>query len=210
MKEMYHSYRNEISKKRRICLTICFIFITGLVCGSLYITILNNNDKTLILNKVSSFITSYKKITFEDKLIIFKKSFINNLIYFVSMWFLGISVIGIPIIFLMIFFKSFTIGFSISSLYTKYKLKSFTAILIYLFPNNMLTLFFSLFLASYGSILSINIFINAFKKKNVNFGAFMGKYFFLLLVAILFSVFTSIFEAFITPYFYNIFCKMIK
>lgn len=210
MREIVAEFKKIIKRNKRIVLIICFIFLVGLICGSLYITILKNNDKIYILDKINNFLLSNKKINLDDKMLIFRKSFCNNIIYFFSMWFLGISIVGIPIILIMIFFKSFVLGFSISSIYAKYKLKSLLCILIYLFPSNFLILIFSLFLAAYSSILSINLFINAFTKKTVNFGAFMGKYFFLLLLSILLSVFVSICDAFLSPILYNFYVKFIK
>lgn len=205
MKQLFRSIKKKINSKNKVLVVLFIVFLIGLISGSLYITILNNNDKLLILNKVSNYIKNMAKITTENKIEIFKKTFINNLIYFSSMWVLGISIIGIPIILIMTFFKSFTIGFSISSIYAKYKLKSFIAILIYLLPNNLLTATYTIILAVYSINLSINLLFSCLKKKTLNFNTFIGKYFLLLLISIILSFIISIIEAFVVPNLYNMF-----
>lgn len=202
MKEMYQKYRKLFSKKNKLFIFILFIVLIGLVSGSLYITILNNSDKTIILNKIGSYYNNYKNITMDNKLILFKNSFLSNFIYYLVIWLLGISIIGVPIVLIMIFFKSFIFGFSISSIYAKYKLNSLLKIILYLFPCNLLSMVYSIFLSFFSVFLSINLLRDAFSKKTFNFGSFMGKYMFLLLIGILLSVFIAIFDAFIIPLFY--------
>ena len=59
---------------------------------------------------------------------------INNFVYFISMWLLGISIIGLPIIYIMIFLKSFKIGFTVSSIFANYKFLGILGIICYLIP----------------------------------------------------------------------------
>ena len=104
MKEMYNNYKKDLKNKNNILLVISVIFILGLIFGSIYITILKNGEKTTILNEVGNYFLSNNKLNFEDKIDIFKNELLSNLLYTVSMWLLGLSVIGLPIIFIMIFF----------------------------------------------------------------------------------------------------------
>ena len=142
MKEMYKVYKSEINKKNKVLLVTLIIFILGLIFGSVYITILGNDEKTLILKKVTGFFSGSNKINFDDRILLFKNSLINNLIFFVTMWLLGLSVIGIPIILIMVFFKSFVTGFSIGSIFACYKSKGIIGILLYIFPNSIITCVF--------------------------------------------------------------------
>ena len=115
------------------------------------------------------------------------------------MWLLGISIIGIPIIFIMIFFKSFILGFSISSIFAKYKINGLLKVIFYLFPSNILFTLFIIFLSVYSINISIKILSSAFKKQTINFKTFMGKYFFILVLSILISIICALYDAFINP-----------
>ena len=115
------------------------------------------------------------------------------------MWLLGISVIGIPIIFIMIFFKSFILGFSISSIFSKYKIKGLIKVLLYIFLSNIVFTLFIIFLSVYSINVSTKIITSAFKKQTINFKTFMGKYFFILVLSVLISVLCALYDAFINP-----------
>lgn len=210
MKEMYNNYKKDLKNKNNILLVISVIFILGLIFGSIYITILKNGEKTTILNEVGNYFLSNNKLNFEDKIDIFKNELLSNLLYTVSMWLLGLSVIGLPIIFIMIFFKSFTLGFSVSSIFAKYGFKGIVGVFTYIIPSPIILSIFSLFLASYSIIISVKILNGAFTKQTINFKTFMGKYFFILLVSILLSVLCALFDAFVTPSFTKLFTNLIK
>lgn len=210
MKEMYNNYKKELSKKNSILLVIFIIFLIGLIFGSIYITILDDIEKTKILKEVNNFFISIDKLEFADKLSIFKNTLISNLLYFVFMWLLGLSVIGIPVIIIMIFFKSFILGFSISGIFAKYGLKGILGAFFYIFPSSVITSLLAIFLSVYSLILSIKLIQSAFFKRTINFKTFMGKYFFILVVSILLSVLCSLFDAFVLPSILKIFTNLIK
>lgn len=210
MKEMMEKIKKDIYSRKTIVLVIFIVFILGLLFGSLYITILDNDNKRIILDSVKNYFNSYEYTNFSSRLEIFKNSFTKNLSYFIIMWLLGLSIIGVPIIIIMIFVKSFITGFSIASIFACYKFKGLLGILIYILPSNVIILILSIFLAIYSVNLSIKLGINAITKKNLNFGTFMGKYFFLLLLIILICIILSLFDAFISPYLYNLFTNLIK
>lgn len=210
MKDIYNDYRNEINKKRLILVIIFSIFVIGLLFGSIYVTILSNDQKKEILNTVHNYFTSFNKIDLSSKFLIFKNSLTKNLVFFISIWLLGISIIGIPIILIMIFFKSFITGFSIAGIFAKYKIPGILGIIIYLFPSNILSLALSMFLGAYSLNLSIKLVRHAFGKKTINFGLFMGKYLFLLFMCILCSIFCALFDAFLSPFLYKLFSNLLK
>lgn len=193
-----------ILKKKEILIGVLIVLVLGLLFGSIYITILNNNDKKEIMENVTLYFNSFKNISFQDKLNIFKESFLKNVIYFLIMWVLGISMIGFPIILIMIFYRSFLFGFSIASIFIRYKLSSIYKIIIYIFPGRILLFILSIFLAVFSINISNKLIKSCFKKKSFNFNTFGGKYFLLLLICIILCSVTSLIDAFIMPLFYRI------
>ena len=209
MKEL-DQVKKQVRNKKRIITIISIIFIIGLLFGSIYIVMLNNTNKKVIIDNVKNYFYSIQKIGIKDKLAIFKTSFINNIVYFVSIWVLGLSIIGIPVILIMIFFKSFITGFSISSIFCVYRIKGILGIILYFIPSNLIILLYTIFLGAYSIDLSIKLLRHAFKKKTLNFSLFMGKYFLLLLISIILSVVVSLYDAFVEPSVLNLFTKIIK
>lgn len=204
MKEMYNNYKKELSKKNSLIIIVMVIFLIGIIFGSIYITILSNDQKSIIVKQVGEYFKNMPKVTFEDKLEIFKNSLISNLLYTTSIWILGLSIVGLPIIFIMLFFKSFILGFSVSSIFAKYDIKGLLKAIIYVLPANLITIILTIVLASYSILISCKLFSCAFKKQTINFKTFMGKYLFLLVISILICILCSLYEAFINPFFYKI------
>lgn len=209
MKEMYNNYKKELSKKNNILILISVVFILGLIFGSIYITILENEEKTTILNQVNNYFLSDSS-SFDEKIEIFKNSLLSNFTYIISMWLLGLSVIGMPIVFIMTFFKSFILGFSVSSIFAKYGFKGIVGVLTYIFPSHIILSIFILFLSTYSIIISLKLANSAVHKKTINFKTFMGKYFFILIIGILISILCSLFDGFVSPYITRLFTNFIK
>lgn len=210
MKEIYEGYKKEILEKRIILISLIVFLIIGIIFGSIYITIISNDSKKTVLEGVGNYFYSFNNINFSDKLSIFKNSLINNFVYFISMWLLGISIIGLPIIYIMIFLKSFKIGFTVSSIFANYKFLGILGIICYLIPSNIITLVLGLILGCYSVNLSFNIVRLLIKKKSINLSNYIGKYLFLLLVCILLSIICSLFDAFISPYLYKLINNLLK
>ena len=204
---MKEKLKKEILSKKIIILVVFIVFILGLLFGSIYITLLNNSNKKVVLDSVNNYCSSFNKISITDKFNIFKSNLSSNLIYYIVMWLLGLSIIGLPIIVFMVFMRFFVTGFNISSLFACYKLKGLKYVLVYLVPSNIILLLLSIFLGIYSVNISIRLATNIIKKKTINFGTFMGKYFFILLISILLVVITSLYDSFVSPFFYNLFTK---
>lgn len=204
---MKEKLKKEILSKKIIILVVFIVFILGLLFGSIYITLLSNSNKKVVLDSVNNYYSNFNKISITDKFNIFKNELSSNLIYYIIMWLLGLSIIGLPIIIFMVFMRFFVTGFNISSLFACYKLKGLKYVLVYLVPSNIILLLLSIFLGIYSVNISIRLATNIIKKKTINFGTFMGKYFFILLISILIVVITSLYNSFVLPFFYNLFTK---
>lgn len=204
MKDIIRNIKIALLNKKIILIVMISIIFLGLLFGSIYITILDNKSKEDLMNNVSIYFNSYKDYTFSNKISIFKDTFIKDLIYFLLLWASGISIIGMPIIFIMNFYKSFILGFSIGSIFAKYKILGLFKILVYIFPCKLLILVLSIIMGSYGVNLSLKLISYCFRKKSLNFNMFMGKYLFIFIISILICILDSLLEAFINPLIYNI------
>ena len=204
MLDLIDDIKELFYKKKIIIVSMFIVIILGLLFGSIYITIFSNNDKKELLDNISNYFSYFKDIDFSKKLIIFKESLIKNIIYFIILWGVGISIVGIPITYIMIYYKSFILGFSIAGIFAKYKINGLLKILLYIFPGKILILVLSIIIGVFGVSLSIKL-INIFLKKDkLNFSVISGKYTLILLISILVSILTAGIDAFILPILYNL------
>ena len=188
---------NEIKFDKKTVLYMIIIILSGVVCGSLFIVLLNDADKKLVLEYVSSFIENMSKPI--DNILLLKNTLINNFSFLLLIWIIGLTYILFPVNILVLFYKSFVLGFSISSfIYTK-GIKGIILSIIYIFPHNIINILVYGVLTAYTARLSLNMIKSYKANKSINIRQIIKKYtytFFFLGFILLLSI---LFESFITP-----------
>lgn len=197
-----------ILPNRKVNLFVIFIVILGIISGSLFLMILNNNDKTAVINEINTFITNINTNNINN-LNSFKNSIIEGLILIILSWILGMAIIGIIFNVFFIYIKSFTIGFSISSFILVYKYKGIIASLIYIVPSQLINILIVILLGVYTIIFSKYLFkIIFFKDKSINMGKFFKKYILIFGICILLCMISSISEAYLVPSLLKVIIKL--
>lgn len=197
-----------ILPNKKVNLFVIFIVILGIISGSLFLMILNNNDKTAVINEINTFITNINTNNINN-LNSFKNSIIEGLILIILSWILGMSIIGIIFNVFFIYIKSFTIGFSISSFILVYKYKGIIASLIYIVPSQLINILIIILLGVYTIIFSKYLFkIIFFKDKSINIGKFFKKYILIFGICIILCMISSISEAYLVPSLLKVIIKL--
>jgi len=172
------------------------ISVIGILTGALYMIVLSANDKIIIKESLSNFITNLNNINLTNN---FKNNIIINLGYVLLIWLLGISIICLPIIIFIIFLKSFIVSFSFTSFIVNYKAKGIIYALLYNFPHNIINLLIYIYIGTYSLKLSIALINSIISKKNINFKNIMNKYLIVLIVSLLSVTIMTLYESFIMP-----------
>lgn len=179
-------------KKNKLFSFVLFITITTIIIGLLLPSILDDSITKEINNNLNTYIKSIK----ENKLIyheLLKSNIINNLLFILIIWLMGISIIGIPIIIFLYINKVLIYGLEIVFL-----IKGNTNIifiLLYIFPKtiNLFIIFILIYYALNFSIILIKTLILN-KKYNLKF--IMMRYlkvFIIILILIILSIFIESF-----------------
>ncbi len=99
---------------RRYTIVVLLLFI-GIILGVIFVNNLADEQKVEIENYLTTFITSLKEGGSIDKIGLLLDSLKNNIGIGILLWFLGCTVIGIPILYLVIAFRGFCLGYTIST-----------------------------------------------------------------------------------------------
>ena len=182
---------------KKVMTFLNIITIIGIITGSIFIVILNKGDKSLVINSIKQFFSNLSKDKF-DYILIFKNAIISNTLFSFVIWIIGISVIGVIIVICILFYKSFTLGFTISSIIYTYKLKGIVLSIFYVFPHMIINILILLYLSSYSIKLSIILIKSIIKMENLNFKSFFNNYIQVLLISLIFIVLSSLYESFIS------------
>lgn len=210
MKKIINYLNETVKKEKNILIFNTIIFLVGVVLGSLFINFITNDDKKLLIEQVSTFFSNIKKLTsdifgFES----FLSILFNNLLVLSIIFVLGISMIGIPIVIFILFFKGFMLGTTISTIILKYSIKGIVGAILYIFPVCILTICVYLFMCFYAIYVSKK-FLRAFLKKNsLNFKQFLGKYLLSFIVSIMLILLLSLLDAYLTPLLLKLFTYLI-
>ena len=98
----------RVNKKYFVFITI--IFFIAIMSGSIFTLTLNDTDTNIVSEFFSNYLENINKINYISS---FVNSLISNIFVVMIIWLLSYSIIGLPIIILIFFYKSFIIGFSI-------------------------------------------------------------------------------------------------
>ena len=194
---------NFISQKKKY-LFLSIMTLIGVISGILFIFFISKTDKLLVKDELTLFFTNLKEnnLDYVSSLI---NSLSSNFLYFIIIWILGISIIGMPIIIFMLFFKGFIFGFSISSIVSNYGFKGILIATGYHLPHNLILLILYLLISFYAINFSIRLFRILFLKENINLNHYFKRYNQVMIICLLVSILCSLLEVFLAPVLINLF-----
>ena len=208
MKKILDKFKSYLIINKKMMLFLFIIVLIGIITGSLFTIFLNIDDKTLIKNSLDLFFNN----CINDKLNYFeafKNSLFSNYFYTIIIWLLGISLIGAVFAVPIAYFKSFILGFTISSIITNFGLKGVIIAILYIFPHLIFNLLIIMFITHYSVILSFKIFKSFFNKGVIDFKFIFRKYFIILIICLLILMLTSLYEGFVIPLIFKTFKGLI-
>ncbi len=197
-----------ILPNKKVNLFVIFIVVLGIISGSLFLMVLNENDKSEVINEISTFMANINTNNINN-LNSFKNSLIEGMILIILSWILGMSIIGVIFNIFFIYMKSFTIGFSISSFILVYKYKGILSSLVYTVPSQLINILIILILGVYTLLFSKYLFKMIFlKDKTVNLGKFFKKYVLVFGICIILCLVSSLCEAYLLPSLLKVMIKL--
>ena len=185
-----------VNKKVTVFL-IC-LMVVAVLFGSFFPLFLSADDKVLVSDYISSFVLNIKDNI--DCMYLFKNGFFINVILMLVIWTLGISIIGIPIVVFLFFFKCFIFGFSISSIIFNYSFKGVLFGLIYIFPHEVINICAFIILCNYSLVFSIRMLGLIFKRSDFNIRSSFSWYFKVLLINVFIVIVCVLYESFVNPF----------
>lgn len=195
------NYLNETIKKEKALLTFTTIMlILGIIMGSLFVNLVTDADKNMLINQVETFFSSVAKLgddVFGIKY--FGGEFLNNLSQLLLIFVLGISMIGIPAVILIMFFKGFMIGTTLATIILKYQIKGVLGCFLYVFPVMIINIIIYLFFSFFAVHASVKFLKALFKKDSLHFKSFLGKYLLSFFISLVLIAITCLLDAFLTP-----------
>ena len=186
---------NDLKKDKSIYLSLLIALIISFIFGMFFITILSSTDKVTLKEYITNFFTSIK----QGKIISLYKTLINNNLGILITSILAFSVVLFPLVIVIIFYKGFTLAFTITSLIYTFKIKGIILAIVYVFPSLIFNLVFYFIMCYYSFKLSLILFNKAINKDTTNINKFLKKYLVIILVCIAFVSLFSLYDTYLLP-----------
>lgn len=97
-------------------IVMIIILLIGVILGTMYINKTDLNQRQEISGYVNDFINDIQNGSTIDSSKLLKTSIYNNLLITILLWISGLTVIGMPIVYLIVSVKGFCIGYTISAI----------------------------------------------------------------------------------------------
>ena len=207
MKKRVDKLFSTIRFDKKYVLFCLILVILGIVAGSFFIVILNKSDKNLVIEYIESFVENIKNnnLNYIDTL---KNTLLINYITIFIISILGFTYFLAPINILILFYKSFIIGFSLSSFILTYKIKGILYSILYIFPHLIINILIISLLIAFTLKLSIKMINSIIKKKEVNMRLYFNKYLYTILLVSFITLLCNLYESFVAPFLLKLIIKI--
>jgi stage II sporulation protein M len=191
--------QQNVRENSSLYLFIIVLFIMGVGFGAVVVNSLGLTQKQELFMYVSQFFHELKNDNITDPLRSFQSSLGHYLKYVGFMWILGLSIIGLPLILVMVFLKGVVVGFTVGFLVNQLQWKGLYFAVVSVLPQNLLVIPAVIIVATAGVSFSLHLVQSRFLKRG---GALYPRFLvYSALILIMGGVMTAAaaFEAFISP-----------
>lgn len=135
--EIFRAIKEDVHNNLKSYVIIAVIFAVGIFLGVMLVN--QTETKVEIENYINTYIEETKTLQNGDYLGELQRDVKNNIVLVFSLWFAGTTIIGIPIVFGLILFRGFCLGYTIAScVYALGKIRGLIFIAITIFLQNII------------------------------------------------------------------------
>ncbi|MCL6570487.1 MAG: stage II sporulation protein M [Bacillus sp. (in: Bacteria)] len=192
------SYFREHSS---IFLFIVVLFLMGVIFGAIVVNSMSITQKEDLFYYLSQFFGQVSDEKVAGNKDLFLQSFFHNSKFIGLMWILGISIIGLPVILILLFSKGMVVGFTVGFLVSQMGWKGFMLALVSILPQNMIIIPVFIMMASLSVIFSMRMIKKQFMKKYAQpILPYFKRYILALIVSVILIAVASGIEAYLSPW----------
>ncbi|MBU3142175.1 stage II sporulation protein M [Clostridium sp. CF012] len=174
---------------------------TGIILGIYSVKYMGEIEQNDLVNYLMNFIDPSSTNGISYKLIFFQ-SLKNNLPVIIFLWFLGLTIVGIPIIIIIDLLKGFTVGFTFSFMISGLGKNGIGIAVLGVLPQNLIYIPCIIFASVVSMEFSIMLLKDKFNKQwTSSISSRIIYYSVIFIIIIMFLFIGIIIESYIAPYF---------
>ncbi|MEN6327794.1 MAG: stage II sporulation protein M [Syntrophomonas sp.] len=190
--------KQHIRENRGQYFMISLIFLAGIIVGNYKVTGLEGDVSSYLLKLVDNYLQGGVAGSLDGNSIIWG-AFLSQAKIVAAIWFLGLTVIGLPLILAVVFLRGFSLGFTVGFLYQEKALTGILISLISVLPQNLVYIPFLIMWA----VIAMNFSIFIVKGRNSSvmpLGTGFISYSILVLIFLLLFLLGAFIEAYLSPW----------
>ncbi|MCP8966963.1 stage II sporulation protein M [Ectobacillus ponti] len=128
----------HIQENMSLYLFVSVLLLMGVIFGAVLVNSLQDSQKQDLYFYLNRFFGQVSEGKFADGGEMFRQSYFSHLKYIGFLWILGISIIGLPIIFILLFAKGVMVGFTVGFLVHQLGWNGFLLAFVSVLPQNLI------------------------------------------------------------------------
>lgn len=190
---------NYLKKHWPVLLFISLLYLVGIIFGSLGVKALSPQQAGDLSTYFDLFLTKLKSIPLTGDGA--GETVMDQLKIIVAIYLLGLSIIGIPLVLVLIFTKGFILGFTVGFLIQEKATKGILFVILSILPQNLLAIP-ALLLGGVGALsFALLLVKRRLGQRSIPLGPQFAGYTFLMILLAALTAGAGLTEAYITPVF---------
>ncbi|MDN4594120.1 stage II sporulation protein M [Polycladomyces subterraneus] len=179
---------------------VTVLFVMGVVFGAIIVNTLSDSQKQDLLHYMGYFFQGLNQNSIAEPRIAFQHAMGDHLKTLGLMWILGLSIVGLPLILILVFLKGLGIGFTVGFLVNQLSWKGLWFAMVAVLPHNLLVVPVMIFVAVSGLQFSLLLVKNRLiQRRGTIYPQFLSYSVSVTAMAIV-LVIASFFEAYVSPW----------
>lgn len=192
--------QQKIKENSSLYLFTIVLFMMGVGFGAVVVNSIGLTQKQDLFMYMNQFFQEVKTNNIAEPMLAFQNSLGNYFKYIGFLWILGLSIIGIPVILIMVFLKGVMVGFTVGFLVDQMHWQGFSFALVSVLPQNLIVVPVIIIIATSALSFSMRMIQNRLKKQSgVPVYYHLISYSVLILIMLGATVVAAGIEAFISP-----------
>lgn len=151
-----------------VYLFVIVLLFMGVIFGAIIVNSLHIDLKQDLLFYLDQFFSQVEKEKIGEPSVVWKESYFSQLMYVGIIWLLGISIIGVPIILILLFLKGVVVGFTVGFLVNQMGMKGFLLAMVAVLPQNTIVIPVYILISTISIGFSIQLIKQLFIKKKTD------------------------------------------
>lgn len=147
----------HVTDHSSLYLFITVLFLMGVIFGAILVNSLSFTQKEDLFYYLSQFFGQVSENNMASSQDMFVQSAAHNIKYIALIWILGISVIGLPVILILLFLKGVVVGFTVGFLVNQMGWSGFLLSFVSILPQNIFIVPVFIVIAAMAVSLSIKM-----------------------------------------------------